>query len=58
MIRVKVNKDKNIELVFKDTIIKDSLKDITSKIFQDNFKNNQYFKFYISKNIKPSKESI
>jgi hypothetical protein len=48
----------NIELVFKDTIIKDSLKDITSKIFQDNFKNNQYFKFYISKNIKPSKESI
>ena len=48
----------NIELGFKDNIIKDSLKDITSKIFQDNFKNNQYFKFYISKNIKPNKESI
>jgi hypothetical protein len=48
----------NIELSFKDNVIKDSLKDITSKIFQDNFKNNQFFKFYISKNIKPNKESI
>jgi hypothetical protein len=48
----------NIELGFKDNVIKDSLKDITSKIFQDNFKNNQFFKFYISKNIKPNKESI
>lgn len=48
----------NVELTFKDNIIKDSLKDITSKIFQDNFKNNQYFKFYITKNIKPNKESI
>jgi hypothetical protein len=48
----------NVELGFKDNVIKDSLKDITSKIFQDNFKNNQFFKFYISKNIKPNKESI
>jgi len=48
----------NVELLFKDKIIKDSLKDITTKIFQDNFKNNQYFKFYISKNVKPNKESI
>ena len=47
----------NQELTFKDNIIKDSLKDITSKIFQDNFKNNQFFKFYISKNIKPDKET-
>ena len=50
-------KDK-IELGFKDNVIKDSLKDITSKIFQDNFKNNQFFKFYISKNIIPNKERI
>lgn len=48
----------NTNLVFKDKTIKDSLKEITTKIFQDNFKNNQYFKFYISKTIKPNKESI
>lgn len=47
-----------VEIVFKDKNIKDSLKEITSKIFQDNFKSNQYFKFYLSKNGKPTKESI
>jgi hypothetical protein len=45
----------NVEIAFKDTFLKDSLKEITSKIFQDNFKNNQFFNFYITKNVKPSK---
>ena len=45
-----------VDVSFKDSIIKDILKEITSKVFQDNFKNNQYFKFYLSKTNKPSKE--
>jgi hypothetical protein len=48
----------NVDITFKDTFLKDSLKEITSKIFQDNFKNNQFFSFYITKNVKPSNESI
>ena len=48
----------NVGMGFKDNILKDSLKNITTKIFQENFKNNQFFKFYVTKNVKPSKESI
>ena len=46
------------DLSFKDKIIKDSLKDITTKIFQDNFKNNQYFKFYLSKTNKQINKTV
>ena len=45
-----------VDVSFKDSIIKDILKEITSKVFQDNFKNNQYFKFYLSKTNKQTKE--
>jgi len=45
-------------LNFKDGMVKDTLKDITSQIFLDNFKINPYFKFYLSKNIKTLKETI
>jgi hypothetical protein len=45
-------------LNFKDRMVKDTLKDITSQIFLDNFKTNPHFKFYLSKNIKTPKETI
>ena len=45
-------------LNFKDRKVKDTLKEITSQIFSDNFKTNPYFKFYLSKNIKTNKELI
>jgi predicted protein tyrosine phosphatase len=48
----------NISLTFKDTEIKDFLKNITTKIFQDNLKNNQYFKFYLSKINKPINQTV
>ena len=48
----------NITLTFKDTEIKDFLKNITTKIFQDNLKNNQYFKFYLSKKNKPINKTV
>jgi hypothetical protein len=48
----------DIDITFKDRYIKDTLKDITTKIFQDNFKNNQHFKFYLSKTNKPNKEIV
>jgi hypothetical protein len=41
---------------FKDKIIKDSLIKITSKIFIDNFINNECFKFYLTKKSKTNKE--
>lgn len=48
----------NVYLTFKDTEIKDFLKNITTKIFQDNLKNNQYFKFYLSKTNKPINQTV
>jgi len=48
----------NIILTFKDKEIKDLLKNITTKIFQDNLKNNQYFKFYFSKTNKPINKTV
>jgi len=48
----------NIILTFKDKEIKDLLKNITTKIFQDNLKNNQYFKFYFSKTNKPTNKTV
>lgn len=48
----------NISLTFKDKEIKDFLKNITTKIFQDNFKNNQYFKFYLSKTNKQINKTV
>jgi hypothetical protein len=48
----------NVELTFKDTEIKDFLKNLTTKIFQDNLKNNQHFKFYLSKTNKPINKTV
>jgi len=48
----------NIDITFKDKKIKDILKDITSNIFHDNFKNNQYFKFYLSKTNKETIKTV
>lgn len=41
---------------FKDNEIKKSLTNITSKIFNDNFYNNEYFNFYLTKKSKYIKE--
>ena len=43
-------------LDFKDNEIKNSLIDITSKIFKDNFNNNEHFNFYLTKKSKYTKE--
>lgn len=48
----------NVILNFKDKEIKDFLKNITTKIFQDNLKNNQYFKFSLSKTNKPINKTV
>jgi hypothetical protein len=45
-------------LDFKDNEIKISLVDITSKIFIDNFINNEYFEFYLTKKSKINKELL
>ena len=45
-------------LNFKDKLVKDTLKHITSQIFSDNFKTNQYFNFSLSKNDKTIKNLI
>lgn len=37
---------------FKSKIIKDSLKELTKSVFQENFKNNEYFKFHLRKTTK------
>jgi hypothetical protein len=42
---------------FKDNEIKDSLIDITTKIFKDNFNINEYFNFYLTKKSKYTKET-
>lgn len=44
-------------LDFKDKIIKDSLIKITTKIFNDNFINNEYFEFYLTKKSKTTKDT-
>lgn len=44
-------------LDFKDKIIKDSLIKITTKIFNDNFINNDYFEFYLTKKSKTTKDT-
>lgn len=40
---------------FKDKKIKNSLKKITSYVFEENFRNNQYFNFYLTKKDKKVK---
>jgi hypothetical protein len=43
-------------LDFKSKQIKDSVLKITNKIFSDEFSNNKYFKFYLTKKVKYDKE--
>lgn len=45
-------------LDFKEKEIRDSLINITSKIFTDNFKENEYFNFSLTKKIKSEQETI
>jgi hypothetical protein len=49
---------KNDDLDFKGTLIKESLKNITNKIFTDNFLNNEYFNFYLTKKGKINEELL
>jgi hypothetical protein len=42
----------NEEMEFKDTKLKEKLKKIAKAIYVDNFKNNDYFDFTISKKVK------
>lgn len=44
-------------LDFKSKQVKDTLLKITNKIFNDNFYNNNYFKFYLTKKIKSVKDT-
>ena len=44
-------------LDFKDKNIRDSLINITSKIFTDNFKENEYFNFSLTKKVKSIQET-
>jgi hypothetical protein len=43
-------------LDFKSKQIKDTLLKITNKIYNDNFYDNNYFKFYLTKKIKSVKD--
>lgn len=43
---------------FKSKKMKEILKDLCKKIFEENFHNNQYFKFHLKKSIKIEKESV
>jgi hypothetical protein len=43
---------------FKSKEIKDSLKDITTRIFYENFIGNDYFNFYLTKKIKTNDEML
>jgi len=45
-------------LDFKSKQIKDSLIKITNQIFIDNFHDNNYFKFYLTKKIKSVKDTL
>ena len=42
----------NEEMEFKDTKLKEKLKKIAKAIYVDNFKNNDYFDFTVSKKVK------
>jgi 5S rRNA maturation endonuclease (ribonuclease M5) len=46
------------DLDFKGNEIKQSLQNITEKIFKDNFLNNENFNFYLTKKSKINKESL
>jgi hypothetical protein len=43
---------------FKSKLIKDSLKEITTRIFYENFFGNEYFKFYLSKKLKTNNNEL
>jgi hypothetical protein len=43
---------------FKSKEIKESLKDITTRIFYENFIGNNYFNFYLTKKIKTNDEML
>lgn len=43
---------------FKSKEIKDSLKDITNRIFYENFIGNDYFNFYLTKKIKTNDDTL
>jgi hypothetical protein len=43
---------------FKSKQIKDTLLKITNKIYNDNFYDNNYFKFYLTKKIKSVKDTL
>ena len=45
-------------LDFKSKQIKDTLFKITNKIYKDNFYDNNYFKFYLTKKIKSVKDTL
>ena len=45
-------------LDFKSKQIKDTLLKITNKIYNDNFYDNNYFKFYLTKKIKSGKDTL
>jgi hypothetical protein len=45
-------------LDFKSKQIKDTLLKITNKIYKDNFYDNNYFKFYLTKKIKSVKDTL
>jgi hypothetical protein len=45
-------------LDFKSRQIKDTLLKITNKIYKDNFYDNNYFKFYLTKKIKSVKDTL
>jgi hypothetical protein len=45
-------------LDFKSSLIKDTLTKITSQIFSDNFKGNEYFDFYLTKKIKSEEDTL
>ena len=47
-----------VDINFKDTEVKETLKDITNKILQDNFKKNNYFNFYLTKNNNNLTETV
>lgn len=46
----------NKDIEFKSTILKDSLKMITNEVFKNNFLQNEYFKFYLTKKTKTLEE--
>jgi len=46
------------DMDFKSDEIKNSLKEIINQIFLDNFLENENFKFYLTKKIKSSEESV